>query len=275
MNENAELREIISKADKKARKKKWPCFFPGCMTDAIGSHSQTKNSSLDSIAVDGHVVERDFSIFPSGTKLGWKEVGINKATKFPGFCNQHDTRLFRQADSLGKSNLNPKALTMLSFRTFALEMRKKEISADRIRRLLLHKDKFPNTEAIAAMYEKKVGMEHCLRVTKPHVLGKYQRSILGNDFSLITHKVFQSIKNLGISCSTFINPVTDREWPLEIPQPNLTFNVLPRKDYTLVILSFSKSDSELIPEFIQKFGRLEDLIFNFCEEITITTTTFN
>ena len=178
MNENAELREIISKADNKARKKKGlPCFFPGCNKNAIGSHSQAKSSSLKSIVVDGHVTERDFSIFPPRTRLGWKNKGINKATTFPGFCSQHDIKLFRQADSLGKSNLNQKALTMLSFRTFALEMRKKEIWADHIRRLLLHKDKLPNFEAIAGMEELKGGMENCLRVTKPHVLDKYHGMI--------------------------------------------------------------------------------------------------
>lgn len=66
---------------------------------------------------------------------------------------------------------------MLSFRTFALEMRKKEIWADHIRRLLLHKDKLPNFEAIAGMEELKGGMENCLRVTKPHVLDKYHGMI--------------------------------------------------------------------------------------------------
>jgi hypothetical protein len=177
VEDDAELRKIYSAVEKKTRKKKWLCFFPGCVRKAVGLHSQAKSSSLKSIAVDGHVTERDFSIFPPRTRLGWKNKGINKATTFPGFCSQHDIKLFRQADSLGKSNLNQKALTMLSFRTFALEMRKKEIWADHIRRLLLHKDKLPNFEAIAGMEELKGGMENCLRVTKPHVLDKYHGMI--------------------------------------------------------------------------------------------------
>jgi hypothetical protein len=90
----------------------------------------------------------------------------------------------------------------------------------------------------------------------------------------MTHNAFKSSKNLGVSCATVINPVPIMEWPLDITQPGLTFNVLPRKDYTLIILSFFKSDSELIPEFIEKYNRLEDLIFNFCEEIIFNPSLF-
>ena len=90
----------------------------------------------------------------------------------------------------------------------------------------------------------------------------------------MTHNVFKSSKNLGVSCATVINPVPVMEWPLDIPQPTLTFNVLPRKDYTLVILSFFKPDAELVLGFIKEYCRLEDLIFNFCEEIIFNPSVF-
>lgn len=274
MDDDAKLKKILSEVEKKTRKEKWPCFFPGCIKKAVESHSQAKSSSLKNIDVDGHVIERDFSIFPPRATMGWKKIGINKATTFPGFCNHHDTKLFHQADSLGAGNLNQKPLTMLSFRTFALEMRKKEIWADAIRRVKLRLNKIPNPAGIVPADGLKEGMDNCLRVTKPHVLDKYHGMIFSNDFSLMTHNVFKSSKNLGISCSTVINPVPVMEWPLDIPQPTLTFNVLPRRDYTLVILSFFKSDSKLLPGFIEKYSRLENLVFNFCEEITFNPSLF-
>lgn len=83
---------IIDTASKRARKKRWPCFYPNCPQKAIKSHAQTVSSCLHSIQEDGFVMELNFSVFPSRPFPEWKKIGINKATVFPGFCSTRHRR---------------------------------------------------------------------------------------------------------------------------------------------------------------------------------------
>jgi hypothetical protein len=66
-----------------------------------------------------------------------------------------------------------------------------------------------------------------------------------------------------------INPIPTHKQPLDEPQPFIFFNVLPRRNYTLIILSSFGQDIQKMDNFISVFFRLEDLIFNFCEEVTM------
>ena len=93
------------------------------------------------------MMERNPYVLPIREKQGWQKVGIKRATKFPGFCQTHDDRLFKQADSINEKNITPKALTFLSYRTFAMEMRKKEVYADSLKGILKYRDKFIDPNA--------------------------------------------------------------------------------------------------------------------------------
>lgn len=252
---------IVDTARKKTKKKKWLCFYPKCGKKAIKSHSQSASSSLKSIQINGLVIGRDLVSFPTSPQPGWRKIGINKASIFPGFCSKHDDKLFNQADSLSIENINKKALYFLSFRTFASEMRKKEYHADTFDRIL------QQLGAVDFLEGFNMGLKICQKVTKPYYMKKYEESIKSANLHPMVHCVYKVDRNIGISCSTLMNPVPMMEQPLDKPQPTISFNILPRKDYTLIALSSLTEDADLMSNFISNNSRLEDLVFNYCEEV--------
>lgn len=275
MDQESELKKIISDLNRKSRNRRWRCFYPQCNSLSIKSHSQPLSISLKKISKEGHVMARSSSIFPLREKPGWKRIGIQKATIFPGFCKSHDNQLFNQADSINKNNLAPKALMFLSFKIFAMEMRKKEIEAKKLNAMLKHRDKFIDPNAEEGVIGAMQGMLNCLNVTKPYFLKHYQSMIKSKDYSLMIHKIYKADKNLGVSCATTINPLEIYEQPIHLPQPLICFNVLPRNQYTLVIFSYLKDYSALTKQFIRNNERLEDLIFNYCEEVILNISLYN
>ena len=275
MDQLSVLMKVLDDVTKRTRKKKWPCFYPECNQRSTMSHSQTRSTSLRNIAEEnGHVMQRNFNSLPPRPRPGWTKIGIGKATRFPGFCKQHDNALFKKADSVGQHNITPKALSLLSFRTFALEMRKKEIYADQSKRILIHKDNFIDPTAAEYIEGTMEGMKNCLRVTKPYHLNRYHRLIKSKDYAQMRHKIFISDTNLGVSCSTAVNPLYIGQNPLDKPQPLLSFNVLPRRGYTIVVFSYFKEYIPQMEDFITKFQRLENVVFNFCEEVTLRISLF-
>ena len=267
-------KQIIHKAFKKIRGKKYSCFYPGCCKKAIGSHSQSKSSSLKSIEENGLVISLHYNAFANGPAPEWKPIGINKVSKFPGFCATHDDELFKEVDSIRETNISSKPLTYLAFRTFAMEMRKKEFEADKID--LIHKYfKKMNCNLPDISNGTLDGLKNCLKVTKPFYLNYFGDLLTSSIEPGMAHKIFKLNENIGVSCSTFINPVPILKQPLDKPQPIIAFNILPRKNYSLVTFSCVKKDHSLLDMFIENNGRIEDLVFNFCEEITLNPTFFN
>lgn len=98
-----ELLSRIERVEKRQRKKAPECLCPNCRASAIRSHSQPRGGSLLHIAENGHVMgicrriaatlydaTPEYPPNPSIIKIGLKE-----ASTFWGYCNKHDTELFK------------------------------------------------------------------------------------------------------------------------------------------------------------------------------------
>ena len=106
---------IYSQIHKKMPNK---CLFPGCNNKAILSHS-IQRSLLETIADKTNHVYR-FSVKAEFTYDGRVEtviekVGINKASTFEGYCNQHDTNLFLPIENqpIQSNNLEQQFLLLM------------------------------------------------------------------------------------------------------------------------------------------------------------------
>ncbi len=74
--------------------RKSKCMVPNCQAKAIQkSHTLPRSMSLRPIAEDGKVLTPQFN--PITNSLELKEVGLAKASTFPGFCEVHE-RLFHE-----------------------------------------------------------------------------------------------------------------------------------------------------------------------------------
>lgn len=75
------------------------CFYHDCSQKPIRAHSIQNNRILCQIARDGVVLKVGFIPTAHGLEIDLVEEGRGKASTFPGFCNEHDTKLFLPIES--------------------------------------------------------------------------------------------------------------------------------------------------------------------------------
>ena len=99
-------------------------IFEECDQSSIQSHTISA-SNLRLLAEKGHVTSLNIpkSYNPSSA-INFKELSIKKASTFPGFCNEHDCRIFGPIDTVNINFANEQ-VTLLMFRSFVQEAYKK------------------------------------------------------------------------------------------------------------------------------------------------------
>lgn len=106
------------------------CQHPSASADScsapqpIQSHTIQKRGGLHAVSENGHVysVKRGFADIRKdlGT-VDLKTLGVRAASTFPGFCNRHDTELFRPVE-IADAAMSDWNAFLLSFRAIAYEL---------------------------------------------------------------------------------------------------------------------------------------------------------
>jgi SEC-C motif-containing protein len=94
-----------------------------CSDRVIRAHTVQKSGGLTAIAQAGHVLSPKAAferLVANDGRVIPEEVGINKASTFPGFCEKHDAEMFRSVE-YGTVSLTPETAFLLSFRAIAYE----------------------------------------------------------------------------------------------------------------------------------------------------------
>lgn len=122
---------IIAKLRKIARSKTQQCYNPGCNNSAIRSHIHQAEGPIRAIASsNGKIVQlEDLDIRFNGKHYAFKEKGIKQkgdVLTFWGFCNDCDTRLFKNIESNEIDYSLRKNQLLFSYRGFLNEHYKQE-----------------------------------------------------------------------------------------------------------------------------------------------------
>ncbi|MBW2570123.1 MAG: hypothetical protein JRE47_12360 [Deltaproteobacteria bacterium] len=113
--------KFISYKKNKIHRQSRRCIYPKCTKRTIKkSHSIPKSASLNIISENGHVLKPDFDEYGKELKVKIKSVGINNASAFPGFCEEHE-RLFSIYENDAKIDTYKKAL-LQSYRAICREI---------------------------------------------------------------------------------------------------------------------------------------------------------
>lgn len=120
------------------------CSYPdagphSCSDRIVRAHTIQRENGLSAIAENGHVisVSAAFENLPKTEgNLIPREVGIRGASTFMGFCNRHDTEMFRPAEAQG-AQLTSEVCFLLSFRALAAEIFEKKAT---IRQMDIQRD---------------------------------------------------------------------------------------------------------------------------------------
>ncbi|MDF7802099.1 SEC-C domain-containing protein [Pontiellaceae bacterium B1224] len=105
------------------------CLHPdaspeNCSGKIIKAHTIQRNGGLSKIAHNGHVytVSTDIaSVIKNGGKLSLQLTGLKNATTFTGFCNKHDTEIFKPIETAPFSPSNEYAF-ILAYRVLSKEL---------------------------------------------------------------------------------------------------------------------------------------------------------
>jgi hypothetical protein len=129
----------IKKYRKQARDEPRECYIPECGKRAIWSHLLQKNGMLSELADQkGDIVElSSYDPFRTGRPGNYYFERIHKrhAFTFQGFCNEHDTSLFRALETPGADITAGDAPMRLSYRGFLNEIQKMENHVSSYRRI--------------------------------------------------------------------------------------------------------------------------------------------
>lgn len=124
-----QITHIITKLQKNANLVPRKCLYKDCNEVAINSHLLQKKGILSSISEQQHVYEISLNAY-NVDFLSFKRTGIGEALSYIGFCNSHDTEIFKEIESGFLDYNNYKAQLLLSYRSLMIERRKKEINID-------------------------------------------------------------------------------------------------------------------------------------------------
>ena len=108
-----------------------------CSDRVIKAHTVQRRGGLAAIAEGGHVISTESAgrdIFKNDGRFIPSKVGLRSASTFMGFCNQHDTEMFRPVETQSVE-LNPKALFLLAFRAISYELYMKKFQLYSIKHL--------------------------------------------------------------------------------------------------------------------------------------------
>lgn len=278
------MRAIMAKANDKVKRLRFQCLLRDCTSPAINSHSQSYANSLRNIAEGGRVVGLNWNLFSAlagedAVDSRFREVGIREAATFPGFCSAHDSEFFRSVDNIDLDNLDKEMFAKLAFRTLAMEARIKEEELCRRSTIVEEGRGVLDARFVKFLEDFSEGVRLFLTVDFPYDLNKFERMFRKSAWDDVRSVVSVIDRNIGISCSTFINPrrITKDDPYLGLlnePQPSAFFTVLPHSSATIVVLTYFLEYEQLVSKFIAEHDKLEEIVFNHCEEVLFNPTFF-
>ncbi|WJX07521.1 YecA family protein [Bacillus cereus] len=96
-----------------------------CSKNIIGAHSLQNNGVLNQIATDNHVYKLSFEITNNLSTLKFDKIGKNQASKFKGFCKDHDKEYFSCIEDTEYTGTDEQNF-WFAFRAFCFELHRKE-----------------------------------------------------------------------------------------------------------------------------------------------------
>lgn len=230
------VKKIIRDNELSAKKKKRKCFVDNCNSKTISSHLLQKNGILNRISYQNHLYE--IGINPFNTSIfNFQKIGINKALTFPGFCNKHDTEIFREIETETIDFNNYRTNLLFSYRILVNELRKKEILIDWFKANIKNKelrthitpDYFNRLDVSINGYKMALkDGEYYLKYFNSDI---YQNT---KNFSFMTFELpFVEICASGVF--TYENSIEIASIPENQPLTDIYFNLLPMDNKSVVI----------------------------------------
>lgn len=262
--ETFQILNRIAKTEKRMRKHSTECLCPSCKRTAIRSHALQKNGWLSGIAEDGHVmgVQRQIAapLFKSSPESPpvprIERIGLNEASTFWGYCNEHDTQLF---DCIERQSLcqNDIAQVMaFHLRAMSFERVAKQMQQEVSRCLAASQQEILRRQFL----ENEIRIRDRLFEAD----SRYRWDLFWMDNKIAHFAATYSFrwlvlpKNIGVAAVTMIPPMSaimedrymtahkHRDGSYDVGRPSFSLSVIPYGQTTHIVMCWHKEDNDYI-----------------------------
>lgn len=235
-------------------RKRRKCFVEQCDLQAISSHLLQRHGIINEIAHDGHVYEVGIEPFRN-PMFKFRKIGINKAFTFPGFCNEHDTAIFKGIENGNIDVSDYMTKLLFSYRALVNEIRKKEILLEWHEAILSDRKVWPFLSP-QGVQEIKAGIRGYKAAIQDgnYYLKKFNSDIYQStqSFAFVTlHLPFVGVCASGVF--TYENSDEAALVPESTPLTDVYFNLLPLSGNTVVIFGILKESKQECWSYIEDF----------------------
>ena len=238
-----------------------------CSDKIIRAHTVQRAAGLGAVAENGHVisVKTAFRDLPKNAgRLVPGEIGVHHASTFMGFCNKHDTAMFRAVER-GVVALTPYTCFLLAFRALAFELFEKR-AALRLIEVQRDLDKGRPFEYQCQMQQ----FLHTKREGMLRALADLERWKASYDAAFLEHR-FETFRFLAaafsetlpvVGCGGFFPESDFQGQTLQklgrygTPYELVTYNLTVVNGRSVVVLGWSEGDKGPASAFVRSFANL-------------------
>lgn len=201
-----EEQEHLKKIDKDLKLCLFNKFENSCSKDIIKAHSVSKELFLRKISRNNKVYSLKFDMIKY--KISIKDIGINEASIFYGFCNKHDTNLFKDFE-MEKFMASSNQLLKIGYRSLCLEIFKKIKVIKKYHFFKENKDRGKN---LLEQHEIQISVNQEIEFNKNSLLklekiqSLLHNDILNNTSNKMKHCLIMLKDPQKILCSSVISP---------------------------------------------------------------------
>ena len=258
-----EITHLIATMQKNANKATRQCLYKDCSDTAIISHLLQKRGIINYISEQQHVYENSLNAFKKNF-FAFKRIGLAEALSYPGFCNKHDTELFKDIESGVLDYKAYRTHLLLSYRALMIEKRKKEINIDWYNRIL-------NARTLAPYLDKSfiVEIHESIKGEKEGMQDQqyYEDVFLSNieNYTLRDFKfLYFELPKIDVCSAAVFTYETSEEIALmnlfqkhkiNDPLTEIYFHLLPLLDKSIVIMGCMNKNVDKCWEYIQSYSR--------------------
>lgn len=239
------------------------CLWKGCSSFAIESHSHTEKI-LRNISPSNHVygINKNFLSLHNGDFF--RSYGVREASVFHGFCNLHDSSLFKDIEDKNLDAIGGKEAFLLIARSVFFEYYQKKVDIHRTEKLIkiLRSNDFLVNEEFADA--RMQGDQFYIDKDYPEYEKRIYENFEKSDFRDVLYKYRKIERFVPISLATNINPLFHKYVPkIGIAQPFFALHILPYKKYALVVMSWFKEHDPYMEWIKDKFDSDFNVLINY------------
>lgn len=233
---------IMDKIDKYQPIISKTCLWNNCQLPAIKSHSHSEKF-LRNIASNNTVYGLTHSAVSSTKEHFFKKLGVQQASIFSGFCQHHDSQLFSPIENCSLITNSSENAFLLFMRSLFFEYHQKKSVKMRMTKFkkLCKEENFPLENEFDLYVE---GKDEFIRIDFPAYSTRIYDFYKNKEFQAINSIYIKLTKRVPIAVTTMICPLFDNFDEYENIQPLFSFNIIPFKDLSLIVISWFKEENK-------------------------------